>query len=344
MLSRMPTYRILRCALLALSLSLLAAPYASGQVGDGTRFTGELMRYLGLDPTKRLPELEKGAVVHNGVPSQEKLAGEIVAAGAMLLVRGKEASAVVDAFLHSETFLLVHQVKRYQALRPDAGDGPAFAELPLPDSKRIAELVKAPRRYLNLSVAEGDRLARLNPAASDLAGRARAVFAEILGARLRTYAARGVGGVEPYVRENGQVVDPRVELRSALASLSFVRDAFPGVLEQLAAPGPECSYYWMERSVEREQVLVLSAELRTRGAASALGADLHFYASSEYNSMLTLVGVIPYADASLVFAVNHTFTDQVTGMGSSVRRSIGRNLVASQLARQLEETRNRLNR
>jgi hypothetical protein len=60
--------------------------------------------------------------------------------------------------------------------------------------------------------------------------------------------------------------------------------------------------------------------------------------------MLTVVGVIPYAGASLVFAVNHTFTDQVTGIGSSVRRSIGRNLVATQLAGQLEETRNRLNR
>ena len=61
-------------------------------------------------------------------------------------------------------------------------------------------------------------------------------------------------------------------------------------------------------------------------------------------SMLTLVGVIPYADGSLVFAVNHTFTEQVTGIGASVRRSIGRNLVATQLAGQLEETRNRLNR
>jgi hypothetical protein len=340
----MPIRPILRRALLALPLALLAAPNASGQTGDGARFTGELMRYLGLDPTRRLPELEKGAVVHNGVPGQEKLAGEIVAAGAMLLVREKDASAVVEAFLDSETFRLVHQVKRYQALRPGAGDGPAFAELPLPDSKRIAEIVEAPRRSLNLSVPEGDQLARLDPAAPDLGGRARAVLSGILGARLRAYAARGLGGVEPYVRESGKVVDPRVELRSALASLSFVHAAFPRVLDRLAAADPECSYYWMERSVEREQVLVLSAELRARGAASALGADIHFYASSEYNSMLTLVGVIPYADASLVFAVNHTFTDQVTGLGSSVRRSIGRNLVASQLAQQLEETRKRLNR
>ena len=326
MLSRMPMLRdIMRCGLL--SLALLSTPFASTQVSDGTRFAGELMHYLGLDSTQRLPELEKGAVIHNGVPRQEKLAEEIVAAGAMLLVRGKEAAAVVDVFLHSETFLLVHQAKRKQALQPNAGD--AFAELPLPDSKDIAELVKAPRRSLNLSVAEGDRRARLDPAAPDLASRARAVFVEILAARLGAYAARGVGSVEAYVRANGQVVDPRVELRSALASLSFVRGAFPSFLEQLVAPGPECSYHWMERSVDREKVLVLSAELRTHGAASALGADLHFFASSQYNSMLTLVGVIPHADASLVFAVDHTFTDQVIGLGSSARRSVGRNLVAN---------------
>jgi|SRR5262245_52091902 len=340
----MPTCGTSLCALLGLSLALLAAPSASGQVTDSGRVTGELMRYLGIDSTERLPDLKKGAVVHNGASSQEKLAHEVAAAGAMLLVRGKEASAVVDAFLHSETFLLVHQVNRYEALRPNPGDGPPFAELPFPGSKSVGELTQAPRRYLNLSVAEGDQLARLDAAAPDLAGRARTVLAQILGARLHAYAARGVAGVEPYVRENGQVVDPRVELRSALASLSFVHEAFPTFLEQLVAPSPDCSYYWMERSVEREKVLVLSAELRTRGAASALGADIHLYASSQYNSMLTLVGVIPYADGSLVFAVNHTFTDQVTGIGSSLRRSIARNLVASQLARQLEETRKRLTR
>ena len=112
MLLPMPIFRFLRCTLLAFALGVFAVPYASGQVVDSTRFTGELMRYLGLDPTARLPELEKGAVVHNGVPSQEKIPDEVVAAGALLLVRGKDASAVVDAFLHAETFLRVHQVRR----------------------------------------------------------------------------------------------------------------------------------------------------------------------------------------------------------------------------------------
>src|SRR4029453_981276 len=126
------------------------------------------------------------------------------------------------------------------------------------------------------------------------------------------------------------------------ASLSLVQREFPSFLDRLGTGGGDVTYYWMERNVEGVIVLVLSAELRTRGATAALGADLHFYASREYNSMLTVIGVIPYADASLVFAVNHTFTDQVTGLGSSVRHSVARNLIASELARQLEETRRRL--
>lgn len=329
---------------LVLSLALAAAPLQSASAADTARFTSELIRYLGLDPAKRLPELEKGSVVHNGVSDREKLPDEVAAAGAMLLVRGKPADAVVDAFLHAETFLEVHQVKRYQALQVDAGDGPAFADLPVPDPGQVAELVKAPRGVLNLSIAEGDWLARLDGAAPGAVARVRKTLAEILAARLRAYAAQGLAGVEPYVREKGQVVDPRIELRAALASLAFTGAEFPGFLDELTAPKAARSYYWMERSVEREKVLVLSAELRRRDGGAALGADIHFYVSREYNSMLTLVGVLPYADGSLVFAVNHTFTEQVTGMGSSLRRSIARNLVATGLAKQLEATRARLGR
>ena len=125
--------RALAGALLALSL---AGPAPGQEAGaGGQRFAGELMRYLGLDPARQLIDLENGAVVHNGVPSQEKLADEVAAAGSMLLVRGREASAVIDAFLHAETFLEVHQVKRHQALEPNAGDGSAFASLPFPGSE-----------------------------------------------------------------------------------------------------------------------------------------------------------------------------------------------------------------
>jgi hypothetical protein len=37
--------------------------------------------------------------------------------------------------------------------------------------------------------------------------------------------------------------------------------------------------------------------------------------------MLYVIGVIPYEKDWMVFTINQTFTDQVRGFGSSVRRS-----------------------
>ena len=337
-------------ALVLLSLLGTAIPGAvvPAEPVAGQRVAGDLIRFLGLDPATARPELESGAVVHNGLSGREKLPEEIVAAGAMLLVKGRDAETVVDAFLHRETFLRVQEVNRYQALQGAEGDVAAFASLPMPGGLQLAEVVKNPRRTLNLSIAEGDRLRALAPAGADLEARARGTLAEILAARLKAFAAQGIAGIEPYVRENGDKVDPRRELGSAIASLAFVSGEFPGFNSALGAAneampgGATRNYYWMERKVENTNVIALSSELRQRRDRAALGADLHFYASREYNSMLTLIGVLPYDDALLVFAVNHTFTDQVTGFGSSLKRSIARNLVADGLAKQLEETRRRL--
>jgi hypothetical protein len=199
-------------------------------------------------------------------------------------------------------------------------------------SQHIAEPL--PPRRPDLSIAEGVGWARLAARISP-----RALSSPRSG-RLRTYAVRGVAAW-PHVREGGRVAIRASSLQRARQPVVHAR-RLPG--RPNSSPRPVAVQLLLDGARRARERVALSAELRTRGATSALGAEIHFYASSQYNSMLTLVGVIPYADASLVFAVNHTFTEQVTGIGSSVRHSIARNLVATQLAGQLEETRNRLNR
>ena len=88
--------------------------------------------------------------------------------GAMLLVKAPEAAVVVDAFLHSETFLRIFQVRRHQALQGGSPELAAFSTLPLPDTGRLREIVKAPARYLNLSKAETEKLKSLSPTGDDL--------------------------------------------------------------------------------------------------------------------------------------------------------------------------------
>jgi hypothetical protein len=339
------------CSLAAVMLMMFlpaASPAAEpSAVPDGKPLAGKLLAYLGLDQTKRA-QLESGDIVHNGLSGREQLPEEIAAAGAMLLVTAPSAGAVIDAFLHAETFLRIHQVQRYQVLQGGRSELAAFATLPLPDLSRLREIVKAPARNMNLDTAEADKLKTLDPTESDLAGRVRTILAEIFSARLDAFVRQGLAGVKPYVRANGETVDSAAELRTAVRGLEFLADEFPGFVASLGAPASEASprltrhYYWMERRVEADNVLALSAEARRRDAHAAIGADVHFYASRDYNTMLTLIGVIPYGKEWMVFAINHTFTDQVRGFGSSVRRAVGRNLVATELGKQLVETRKRL--
>ena len=177
------TSRISFTAAVVLMLLLPVASPGAEPPGapDGKSLAGKLLSYLGLDQAKRA-QLESGTVVTNGLSGREQLPEEIVAAGAMLLVKAPEAGAVVDAFLHAETFLRIHRVQRYQALEGGSVELAAFSTMPLPDLGRLQELVKAPARNLNLSTAEAGKLKALSPTASDLESRVRSTLAEILAA------------------------------------------------------------------------------------------------------------------------------------------------------------------
>ena len=335
------TFRSLAAATLLIGASAASA----AESPDGKALAAELFTYLGLDQAKR-GQLQAGEVVHNGLSKAERLPDEIVAAGAMLIVKAPNAAAVVDAFLHSETFQRIFQVRRQQAAQGGRVELAAFSTLPVPDAGRLRDIVKAPARYLNLSKSEAESLKSL-ATTDDLQARFRANFGEIMSARLNAYVKQGLTGVQPYVRDNGHVVNPAAELGNAIRSLAFLSDEFPGFVDALGKPSSASSallrnYYWMQRPVDKENVLTLSVEDRKKQAKAAVGADVHFYASRDYNSMLTVVGVVPYGADFMVFALNHTFTDQVTGFGSTVKRAVGRDLVATELGKQLAETRRRL--
>jgi hypothetical protein len=183
------TSRIAFTAAVVLVLLPVASPGAEPpQAPDGKSLAGKLLSHLGLDQAKRA-QLESGDVVTNGLSGGEQVPEEIAAAGAMLLVKAPEAGAVVDAFLHAETFLRIHRVQRYQALAGGSVELAAFSTMPLPDLGRLQELVKAPARNLNLNTAEAEKLKSLSSTASDLETRVRSTLAEIF-ARLDAYAGR----------------------------------------------------------------------------------------------------------------------------------------------------------
>jgi len=66
------------------------------------------------------------------------------------------------------------------------------------------------------------------------------------------------------------------------------------------------------------------------GAAYAL-ARRQDYASTSYNGEQSVAGFLPVSDGTVVVLASHAFTDQVTGFGGSMKRSIGSSIMARKM-------------
>ncbi len=322
-----------------------AAPGEPAEIG----LAREIMRHLDLDVSAAEPLLSRGEIVHTGQRTGGALPEEVSAVGAMLVVRGVPANQVVEAFLDADTFRRVHQVRRFEAIAATADPAEIYRELSIGDQQAAEQLLTLPSRYYNVSAAEAGLALAAKTLPGDVQSRATRVVTEILDGRLASFRARGLAGLSPYLRENGATVSPSGELESAVRRLGFLEKEYPALIEALLQPASAQTQgsvgrklFWLETPFQGYHVLTLASELREQGRLKALAADLHFYATRAYNSMLTLLGVVPYGEDALVFAINHTFTDEVLGFGSSLKRSVARRQVGEQLVRHLEEVRRRL--
>jgi hypothetical protein len=322
-----------------------ASPSATASATHAT-FVDSVLRYLGFNPSDRQAVLEKGGVLHSGLSSAKQAPEEVGAVGAMLLVDAPGAATVIDAFLHADTFHEVHQVTRHTLLR--AGAPPTadmFADLRFPAASERVPLTADSLGRLNLSAAEAGTF-RAVQATPDARTQLRQAMAEVLSSRLGRFEEQGIRGIEPYQRSRGALVRPDQELAAAIASLTAFATDYPGFVASLgmSRPPAEASarYFRLEAPFGSDEVISLSREQRQTFADRAIGADLHFYASSGYNAMLTLVGVAPYDQRWLVFAVNHTFTDEVTGFPADLKRAIARKEIAARIAKHLETVRARV--
>lgn len=302
------------------------------------------MLHLGLGEFAEM--LEAGDVIYSGLLGEDELAEEVSAVGAMILVRGVSPEVVVDAFLDTDTFREVHDIGRHGAL-PEAEEITyAFEELALDTEFDVAALARDPVRDYNLSDSE---IAFFSGVGSDAhAAAAINAWYSVLEGRLESYLTGGIAEIANYARRRGGEVSPAEEIFAALHASTYLETEFPRFIDSLSEPSrPYASefdqeYFWLETDFDGQRVWALSVEQRLLRDDSALGADLHFYASRGYNSMLTFIGAVPYGEHALIFAVNHTFTDEVLGFASRLRKHVARSRIAESLAGHLEEVRRQI--
>jgi hypothetical protein len=76
------------------------------------------------------------------------------------------------------------------------------------------------------------------------------------------------------------------------------------------------------------------------GTARVL-ARRQYYVSTGYNAEQSVAGFLPVQGGTVAITTSHAFSDQVTGMGGSVKRSIGSKITASKMKDIYEAARER---
>ena len=111
------------------------------------------------------------------------------------------------------------------------------------------------------------------------------------------------------------------------AGLRAGADGYP----QATAPGMRQSSRWMSYDIDGTPTFVLTHTLAAGEGTARAVVQRQYYVSTGYNAEQAVAGFVPVQQGTLVVYTNHTFTDQVAGFGGSVKRGVGRRMMASKL-------------
>lgn len=159
----------------------------------------------------------------------------------------------------------------------------------------------------------------------------------VLLARHRAYLQRGLAGMAPYARPSGPF-EPSDELRRASQASPLLRRHAPA-LQRLLLSYPAGSpvglaehFYWLRYDLDGRPNFALRHRLAIPVGESWALADREFYVSHDYNTSQAVALLMPVPEGTLVAYETRVSTDRAAGVGSSVRKRIGRTVMATQLA------------
>ncbi|MDD2758675.1 MAG: hypothetical protein PHH11_00115 [Methylomonas sp.] len=232
-------------------------------------------------------------------------------------------------------------------LLPAHADANSFKKLGFSE-KQLAEakafLNAEPGSEFNLSKAEFETLKSLNMDDADnktLLKTANQTYRAFLLRRLQTYQKNGLSGIPTYSRDDNEA-DPAAELRTDAVNSKAWAAYFPELQQtwlNYPAPLPANTseqFVWLNRTVEDRPTAILSHRIIATSPAGGLIVSRQFYVGHSYNSSHVVAGGLPYKAGTLVFYSTRTSTDQVAGIGSSLKHSIGREQMKKEMIKRLQ--------
>jgi hypothetical protein len=157
-------------------------------------------------------------------------------------------------------------------------------------------------------------------------------------ARYQAYRTKGLSGIAPYERGNGNQRNAGDELLLSTKELTGVAKHLPAFhkfllnypqgLDKDEAKNLEEFFYWLNIDVFGRPTYVLVHRMLYHVGEAAFAVERQYYASHDYNSMLQGIAVLPTKDGTFLFYIGRVSTDQVGGFGSSAKHPISRAITA----------------
>lgn len=162
----------------------------------------------------------------------------------------------------------------------------------------------------------------------------------VLMKRIHSYWAEGIDGIVPY---DGKDRSPKVDLEHAnKAALELIIDPiFRSEIVVAPSKSSNPSMHSMSWSIQKGRDLAtptLNHHIRVKKTERFMSLTRRYYSGYDYDCTQILAGVLPTADGrSVVFYTNHTYTSKVSGLGGSVKRSVGRKIMVGKLVETMKK-------
>ena len=232
------------------------------------------------------------------------------------------------------------EVKAFGVITP-AGTMADFGKLDISNQAARTLTGAQPGESLNLSSSEIAAFTALH------GGTTYAVQQQLhrmLLARYQAYRASGLDGIAPYDR-GGSHTEVAPDLRRAGQFAKHLEKYMPGFYAVLlkypeaTTAGMRENFYWLKYDIQGKETYVLTHILAAPEGAARVVVQRQYYASTGYNAEQAVAGFLPVQEGTVVAYAAHAFTDQVAGFGGSVKRGIGRRVMAEQMKKIFEAAR-----
>ena len=198
---------------------------------------------------------------------------------------------------------------------------------------------------LSLSSEEIAAFNALDPPEGQEVAAVEAELARQFAKRVRDYRAKGLDGIAPFDRGDGETSSAGDDLRNSTIAAKGFQKVFPNTHRALLAfplsgqPDVEPYYFWTRIRVLGRPVFLLNQRLVGQPDGVPVVIERQFYATQFLGAGQTFSALVPVEEGTLALYVNQSFVDRWTGpsFGTGAKRAVGLKIINGLLPEMADE-------